>query len=151
MFWSQSHDASLIGLAVLRLGCLFYETQEGTSPKGLDTSDVSTLSSTTGSVVDRALPAIRATNLRVWVKGNLFRVCPLLNGDTYDVLGVHAKICTSLKLVGRDCIEYAADMKRIALRTVEQARHNAKTAIKKKIKSKFVVHVYRTTIYRGSA
>lgn len=99
-------------------------------------------------MVDKALSAVRANDVRVWVKGKLLPVCPLLNGETYDYLGVQAKICTSLKLVGRECIEYAADMKRIALRTVEQARHNAKTAIKKKIKSKFIMLAIRA-IYKG--
>ena len=97
-----------------------------------DDTAVSTL--TGGTVASKELSPVHASEVKQWVKNRLFPKCPLLNGDTYDTLFLHDKLADFLDLTDIERLEHKGDMRRLTLRQVEQLRHNAKTAVQKKIK-----------------
>jgi len=99
-----------------------------------DHTAVSTL--TGGTISSRELSPVHVSEVKQWVKNRLFPKCPLLNGDTYDTLLLHDKLADFLELTEMERLEHKGDMRRLTLRQVEQLRHNAKTAVRKKIKGK---------------
>jgi len=95
------------------------------------------VSSLTGDTIEsKQLSVLHMAEIKHWVKNVLYPRCPLLNGDTYDNLSLHEKLGDFLKMSEVERLEHKVDMRRWMLRQVEQHRHNAKTAVQRKIKGK---------------
>jgi len=103
---------------------------------GTDTDNTAVSTLTGGTVSTKELSPLRAGDVKQWVKIRLFPKCPLLNGDTYDTMMLHDKLADFLELTNMERLEYKDDMRRLTLRHIEQVRHNAKTAVRNKIKGK---------------
>jgi len=110
---------------------------KGTSNNGTSSSSNSTVSTlTSGTFEPKDLSPVYGNMVKMYVKNRLFPACPMMNSDTYDECALHDKICDFLELGRRERLENKDSIKRITLRNVETTRHNAKTAVKKKIGGK---------------